>query len=122
MGGGFGGERFKGTAGYKAEINKLIESLPSDPDKLKKEGWKEVTHPDVPKVDDGGAKHREFVHPQTGVYVRFDRAVPGATGFQAIDHYHVVNPNSTSDMDLYLDKDGNPVRKHSKQSHIFPRR
>jgi len=122
MGGGFGGERFKGTAGFKAEINKLIESLPRNPDKLKKEGWKEITHPKIPRFTDGVAKHRQFVNEQTGLHAQFDRAVPGAMGFKAIDHYHVKNTDSTSDEDFYLDKDGNPVAKGSSASHIIPRR
>jgi hypothetical protein len=121
MGGGFGGKHFKGTAGYWDEVRHLIKTLPRNPDKLKKEGWKETAHPDVPKIQCGEAKHRKFVNGQTGLRVRFDYAVPDATGFEAIDHYHVENPDSTNKRKPYLDKDGNPVTKGSKQSHIFPR-
>ena len=41
-------------------------------------------------------------------------------GYGGKDHYHVLNPNSTGKHDYYLDKDGNPVPKNSKASHIIP--
>jgi len=47
-------------------------------------------------------------------------AVQNAEGYRGKNHYHILNPNSTSKHDYYLDKYGNPVPKNSKQSHIIP--
>lgn len=44
----------------------------------------------------------------------------GANGFEGMDHYHIYNPDSTGKMDYYIDKNGNPVPKGSKPSHIVP--
>jgi hypothetical protein len=119
MGGGFGGDHFQGTAGYNAEVKRLIETLPSNPDTLKKQGWTETTHP---AVQSKGSRHRKFVNNQTGIHARYDKGEPNVTGFKGKDHYHVENPNATGKSDFYLDKDGNPVPYGSKKSHIFPGR
>ena len=63
---------------------------------------------------------REYYDPATGLKVRFDPGKPGANGFEGIDHYHVYNPKGTGKADYYLDKNGNPVSKGSKPSHIVP--
>ena len=62
---------------------------------------------------------REFFAPKSGLKIRFDKGVDRANGFEAVDHYHVMNPNNTSKtVDYYFDIDGNPVGKGSKASHI----
>lgn len=62
---------------------------------------------------------REFYNPRTGMKLRFDKGVEGANGFEAVDHYHIYNPNYTKKkIDIYFDIDGNPVGKGSKASHI----
>ena len=55
-----------------------------------------------------------------GLKVRYDKGDPSQGGYGGKDHYHVLNPNSTGKHDYYLDKDGNPVPKNSKASHITP--
>ncbi len=35
-------------------------------------------------------------------------------------HYHIYNPNAISNKDLYLDNNGNSVRKGHTKSHIRP--
>lgn len=57
----------------------------------------------------------------TGLKIRFDEKVNGAKGFKGKNHYHILNPNVTGNKDLYLDKNGNPVNKGSKASHILPK-
>ena len=64
--------------------------------------------------------HRTYENPETGLTIRFDEGKEGRNGFAGVDHYHVDNPNSTGDHDLYLDSDGNPVAKRTKASHILP--
>ena len=52
--------------------------------------------------------------------MRYDKKVPGAPGFAGKNHYHIYNPNATGNKDLYLDKNGNPIRKGHAKSHILP--
>lgn len=62
---------------------------------------------------------REFYDPKSGLKIRCDKGVDGENGFEAVDHYHVMNPNYTNKkVDYYLDIDGKPVGKGSKASHI----
>lgn len=62
---------------------------------------------------------REFLDPKTGLKIRFDQGVEGATGFEAVDHYHIYNSNYTNKkLDYYYDLNGNPVGKGSNASHI----
>lgn len=77
--------------------------------------WKETTHPDQRK-----AGHREFSNEKTGEKIRFDKGNPTETGHEAHDHYHRYNPNSKSRHDGYLDRYGNPVRRGSDASHLYP--
>jgi hypothetical protein len=66
------------------------------------------------------ATSKMYEDPDTGLKVRFDKGVASTSGYGGKDHYHVLNPNSTGKHDYYLDKDGNPVPKNSKASHIIP--
>jgi hypothetical protein len=95
-----------------------ISNLPKDPDDLvKKGGWKETTD----SRRKANSNRRDFLDPETGMRVEFDKAEPGAKGFKGKDHYHVPNSNPTSKLDEYLDISGNPVPRHSTPSHIIPR-
>ena len=62
---------------------------------------------------------KDLYNPETGMKIRFDKGVDGATGFEVVDHYHIYNPNYTNKkIDFYFDIDGNAVGKGSKASHI----
>ena len=54
--------------------------------------------------------------------LRFDKGDKSKTGFKTTDHYHVYNPNATSNKDLYLDSNGKQVKHGSKQSLLLPKR
>jgi len=117
MGGGLGGSHFTGTAGHKAEVIRIIDSLPKNPDNLLRHGWKEITHP----AKRTGTTSRDYIESKTGLKILFDKGDPTETGFKAIDHYHVRNPNSDKKAEYYLDRYGNPIPKNSAKSHIIPR-
>ena len=92
---------------------KEIES--KSPQQLIEEGWKDVTNPQMAE----NTTSRELYDYKSGLKVRFDKGVNNAKGFEAVDHYHVINPNYTNKkVDYYLDIDGKPVGKGSKSSHI----
>ena len=102
------------NASQQAETPSLV--LPAKPGDLLSQGWKETTHPAAARMG-----HRTFENPKTGEIVRFDRGRPEGPGFEGQDHYHRLNPSSTSNRDKYLDLNGNPVARGSNPSHIFPR-
>ena len=95
----------------------VIKNIKSkSPQQLIADGWKDVTKPKMA----ANTTSREFYDPKSGLKIRFDKGVHGANGFEAVDHYHVMNPNYTNKkVDYYLDVDGNPVGKGSKASHII---
>ena len=66
--------------------------------------------------------HREFYHKLTKLRARFDVGKEGATGFEGKDHWHIYNPFMKGKLDMYLDKDGTPVKDGSDPSHIIPKR
>ena len=103
---------------YVGNLGVLVHNAdyPKDPNELLKKGWKDST-PDGMK---NNTNSREFTNPKTGEKVRFDPAKEGAPGFEGKDHYHQYNADSTGKGDYYLDKNGNPVPKNSKASHILP--
>ena len=110
----------KGSYKYKLDIQKFgiketISSLPANPKKLLNDGWKETTHPEMAKT----GRHFEFIQDKTNLKIRFDRGEPNKNGFAGRDHYHVYNPKATGNKDLYLDKNGKPVKHGSRESHIF---
>lgn len=102
--------------GTKGDIVATASSLPSDPAVLMKNGWEDIT-PDGMK----GTGHTLLSDTNTGLRIRFDKGVDGANGFRGKDHYHILNPNATSNKDMYLDENGDPVAKNSKKSHILPK-
>ena len=104
---------FSGTKGY---IVSVAASLPKTGDKLVAQGWKEISHPQ--QAANGSHTYED---PNTGLRIRYDEPVAGASGVAGKDHYHILKPNAQSNKDRYLDKDGNPVPKGSKASHILPK-
>lgn len=101
--------------GTKGHIVEVANSLPETGEELLKMGWEEISHPEQAKH--GHHTYREL---DTGLRVRYDKGTDGAPGFAGKNHYHIMNPNATGNHDLYLDKNGNPVRKNSAASHILP--
>lgn len=101
--------------GTKGHIVSVASYLPSNPTELLNNGWEDISHPSA--ADSG---HYELKETTTGLRIRFDKKISGASGFRGKDHYHILNPNATGNHNLYLDKDGNPVRKSSTASHILP--
>ena len=83
---------------------------------LVKKGWEEISHPAQKK-----SGHHTYREPSTGLRIRFDKAEAGRNGFAGKNHYHILNPNATGLRDMYLDKNGNPVKKNSRASHILPK-
>lgn len=62
-----------------------------------------------------------FKELRTGFRIRFDKAQNGKQGFAGISHYHIDNPDAKDKkIGRYLNKNGNPVNKNSKESHIIP--
>lgn len=113
----------KGSFKYQLDIQKFglknfIKKLPPNPDSLLNKGWKEITHPSA-KAKSNSLEYQNF---KTKHKLRFDRGNTSENGYKAIDHYHVYNPNSTGNHDLYLDKNGKPVKKNSKVSHLLPKK
>ena len=83
---------------------------------VEKGEWNEISHPQ--QAANGSHTYEDS---NTGLRIRYDEPVTGASGFVGKDHYHILNPNAQSNKDRYLDKDGNPVPKGSKASHILPK-
>ena len=110
------GPNFGNTIGRKENINNKIQSLPKNPNNLTKQGWKETTPPAMANK----TSSRTFIDKNTGLNIRFDKGTKGAGGYGGKDHYHVLNPNATGKNNYYLDKNGIPVPKNSKKSHIIP--
>ncbi len=85
------------------------------PQQLLDDGWQDITDPRMA----ANTTSLDLYNPETGLKIRFDKGVEGASGFEAIDHYHIYNSNYTNKkVDFYFDIDGNAVGKGSKASHI----
>ena len=106
----------KCETGSESGSGSVIKNIQSkSPQQLIANGWEDVTNPKMA----ANTTSREFYDPKSGLKIRFDKGVDGANGFEAVDHYHVMNPNYTNKkVDYYLDIDGKPVGKGSKASHI----
>lgn len=102
-------------SGTKGHIAGVAAGLPATPEPLLNDGWTDISDPRA-----AAAGYKTIREDATGLRLRYDPGVPGASGFKGMNHYHILNPNATSNKDLYLDKTGNPVRKNSKASHILP--
>ncbi len=103
---------YTGTKGHIADV---ANSLPQTGKGLLDQGWVDISHPNQAQA--GSFTYEE---PSTGLRIRYDKPKPGAPGFAGKDHYHILNPKATSNSNLYLDKNGNPCAKGSKESHILP--
>ena len=78
--------------------------------------WRKTSHPDAE-----AAGHQKFVNRNDPTQqLRFDRAKPGKTGHRGQDHWHRINPNGKKSGYEYLDENGNPVKKYSPESHLYP--
>ena len=102
--------------GTKGHIVAIASSLPKTGQDLIDKGWEEISHP-----AQAASGHHTYKEPSTGLRIRYDEPTPGAEGFAGKDHFHILNPNATGSRDMYLDKNGNPVKKNSKASHILPK-
>ena len=101
--------------GTKGHIVAIASNLPQTGQGLIDMGWEEISHP-----AQAASGHHTYKEPSTGLRIRYDEPTPGAEGFAGKDHFHILNPNATGSRDMYLDKNGNPVKKNSKASHILP--
>ena len=104
-------------SGTKGDIVATASSLPEHGSTLVEQGWNDISHP-----HQAAAGSHTYEDPSTGLRIRFDEAKPGENGYAGKNHYHILNPNATGSKDLYLDKDGNPVAKNSKASHILSKK
>lgn len=102
-------------SGTKGHISDVASSLPSNGKSLISQGWKDISHPQ--QAANGSHTYEE---PSTGLRIRFDEGAPGESGYAGKNHYHILNPNATGPRNMYLDKEGNPVGKNKKASHIVP--
>ena len=107
---------FADKNGCESGSNAVIKNIQSkSPQQLIEDGWEDITNPKMA----ANTNSREFYDPKSGLKIRYDKGVDGENGFEAVDHYHVMNPNYTNKkVDYYLDIDGKPVEKGSKASHI----
>ena len=107
------------AAGGSKETGNLRDKIASiknkTPQQLLDDGWQDITDPRKAL----NTASRDYYNPKTGMKISFDAGKKGATGFEAVDHYHIYNPNYTNKkVDYYFDINGNPVGKGSKASHI----
>lgn len=89
-------------------------NLPLDPNDLIKNGWKDITD------KRNKSESRDFYNSKTKDRIRFDKGQNDKPGYRGKDHYHWYNPKSKNNKDFYLDKNGNPVPKQHKNSHLLP--
>ena len=106
------GYHFSGTI---TQIIGIASSLPKTGNMLFSRGWVDISHPK--QAENGSFSYKD---PNTGLRIRYDKAISGAPGFSGKNHYHILNPDAHSSRDMYLDKDGNPCARGSKRSHILP--
>ena len=88
------------------------DNPPKPPESLGSE-WEELPAGKSPNT-------RKFRHKKYGIRINFDYGNPNASSkaHKSRDHWHRLNPNSRSKGDFYLDKNGNPVSKNHKDSHL----
>lgn len=103
-------------SGTKGHIIAVASELPKTGKDLLDAGWEEISHP-----AQAASGHHTYREPSSGLRIRYDEPTPGADGFAGKDHYHILNPNATGSRDMYLDRNGEPVKKNSKASHILPK-
>jgi|GEM_PF-3305450 hypothetical protein len=89
------------------------DNPPCSPDDLSND-WKEVT----PEMMQKNSQRREFQYKDTNFKIAFDEGILGQPQYRGKNHWHIYNPNGTGAKDYYLDKNGNPIHKNDKNSHI----
>ncbi len=100
--------------GTKSDIVATISALPPKPNEAFNKEWENVTNP--------RSKTREdYRNKGNCLLISFDPGQEGKPGFGGKDHYHIHNPDSSDKKNPYLDKNGDPVSKGSKASHIIPK-
>ncbi len=112
------GEKVEDTSRIDSRtLNEQIKEIQKKtPHQLLQEGWIDVIDPRMAQKN----LSREYQDSKTGLRIRFDPKKPNGTGFEAVDHYHIYNPNYTNKkVDYYFDIHGKPVGKGSKPSHII---
>ena len=102
--------------GTKGHITQIARNLPPSGSDLPASEWEEISNP-----NQVAAGHHVYREKTTGLRIRYDEPTPGKPGFRGEGHYHILNPNATGTRDMYLDINGNPVKKNSKASHILPK-
>ena len=103
--------KYRGTKGHIVSVANSLSYLGKN--FIGKE-WSDISHPF--QADSGHFTYQEL---STGLRIRYDIAKSGKSGFSNRDHFHILNPNATGTSDMYLDKNGNPVKKNSRASHIL---
>jgi len=103
-------------SGENAEGENKHKELPKNPDDLLDDRYEETTDPRAPD------HIRRFKNPETGDEVEFHEGKPDKPGWEGKDHWHRFNPDKSGRGDAMLDKNGKPVPKNSKPSHIDPNR
>ena len=88
--------------------------LPKDPSRSKR--LKDVTDPRKSQ----NSNYRNYKDKNNNLEIEFHPGQPGQAGWRGKDHYHVLNPHAKGKYDYYLDKNGNPCPKGSKESHLTP--
>ena len=78
--------------------NMINDIRTKTPDQLLKEGWHDVTDPRKAQ----NTMSREYYNPETGVKISYDPGKKGGTGFEAVDHYHIHNPNYTDKKSIII--------------------
>lgn len=76
--------------------------------------YKDVTHPQY-RVN---SKNRRYFDTKTGYYFEHHPKIADSLGWRGKDHYHLENPDANGDNNKYLDKNGIPCSKGSKNSHL----
>ncbi len=102
---------FTGTHG---QLVSIIQTLAVTPPSKLGDNWEDISPPKQ-KLNSNRTTYKDK---NTGLEIVFDKKTPGSPGYKGTNHYHIKNPNMTGDKDRYLDINGNPCAKGSKESHI----
>lgn len=101
-----------GGRGVGSGLNSFY--LPKNPTKSKY--FKDITNDKMKRF----SKYRSYTDLRNNNEYEFHPGEKGENGWRGRDHYHWKNPKSKNDKDKYLDKNGIPVGKNSKESHLIP--
>ena len=104
--------QFFGGRGTSSSLNSFY--LPKNPARSKY--LKDITNDKMRQF----SKYRVYKDSKNNNEYEFHPGKTGENGWKGRDHYHWKNPQSKNDKDKYLDKNGIPVGKNSKESHLAP--